>query len=161
MSDILRLKIEAALQEGDAHLQRLDSGTGKLAGVFPLTPETLASLADENVSLLDQFIYRFTKLQDAMGTRLFPALTSMITGSDDPRPFVDILNQLEKAGLISSVETWQTLRVLRNNLAHDYPDSKEQCVATLNMLFLQWRELEAMFISAKTYYQKKLLPLIA
>jgi hypothetical protein len=70
------------------------------------------------------------------------------------------LNQLEKAGLISSVETWQTLRVLRNNLAHDYPDSKEQCVATLNMLFLQWRELEAMFNTAKTYYQKKLLPLI-
>ena len=160
MSDILRLKIESALQEGTAHLQRLDSGTVKLACIFPLTPETLASLADESVTLLDQFIYRFTKLQDAMGTRLFPALTSMITGSDDPRPFIDTLNQLEKAGLIASIETWQTLRVLRNNLAHDYPNSKEQCVTTLNMLFSQWRELEAMFNTTKTYYQETLLPLI-
>ena len=64
MTDILRLKVEAALLEG---------------------------LADETVSYLDQFIYRFTKLQDAMGTRLFPALACMITGSDEPRPFLDIL----------------------------------------------------------------------
>ena len=158
MSDILRFKIEAVLQEGDAHLQRLAGGTEKLAPFFPLSPETFAFLADETVSLLDQFIYRFTKLQDAMGTRLFPALASMITGSDAPRPFIDTLNQLEKAGIISSAETWQTLRVLRNNLAHDYPDGKEQCAATLNMLFVQWHQLETMFISAKTYYKEKLLP---
>lgn len=82
----------------------------------------------------------------------------MITGSDAPRPFIDTLNQLEKAGIISSAETWQTLRVLRNNLAHDYPDGKEQCAATLNMLFVQWHQLETMFISAKTYYKEKLLP---
>jgi hypothetical protein len=160
MSDILRLKIESALLEGASHLQRLDSGTVKLAGIFPLTPETLASLADDNVSLLDQFIYRFNKLQDAMGTRLFPAFVSMITGSDEPRPFIDTLNQLEKVGVIASIETWQTLRVLRNNLAHDYPDSKEQCVATLNMLFSRWRQLEVMYNCAKTYYQEKLLPLL-
>ncbi len=158
MSDILRLKIEAVLQEGDAHLLRIAVGTEKLAPVFPLSPESFGAIADETVSLLDQFIYRFTKLQDAMGTRLFPALVSMITGNDDPRPFIDTLNQLERAGIISSVETWQTLRVLRNNLAHDYPDSKEQCAATLNMLFVQWHQLEAMFISAKTYYKEKLLP---
>jgi hypothetical protein len=161
VNDVLRLKTDAALQEGDAHLHRLAGGTKKLASVFPLSPETFESLADETVSLLDQFIYRFTKLQDAMATRLFPSLVSMITGSDAPRPFMDTLNQLEKAGIISSAETWQTLRVLRNNLAHDYPGSKEQCAATLNMLFLQWHQLETMFISAKTYYKEKLLPFLA
>jgi hypothetical protein len=40
----------------------------------------------------------------------------------------------------------------------DNPDSKAQCAATLNMLFVQWHQLEAMFISAKTYYKEKLLP---
>ena len=105
MTDILRLKIDAALQEGDAHLRRLVGGTQKLAPVFPLSAETMESLADETVLLLDQFIYRFTKLQDAMGTRLFPALVSMIAGSDAPRPFIDTLNQLEKAGIVSSAET--------------------------------------------------------
>jgi hypothetical protein len=156
MSDLWQLKIEAALQEGEAHLQRLTSGTQKLAPFFPLAPETIKSLSEETVAILDQFIYRFTKLQDAMGTRLFPALVSMITGNDDPRPFIDTLNQLEKAGIISSAETWQTLRVLRNNLAHDYPDGNAQCAATLSMLFIQWHQLAVMFISAKNYYHDKL-----
>lgn len=38
MSDILRFKIEAVLQEGDAHLQRLAGGTEKLAPFFPPWP---------------------------------------------------------------------------------------------------------------------------
>jgi hypothetical protein len=29
------------------------------------------------------------------------------------------------------------------------------------MLFLQWHQLETMFISAKTYYKEKLLPFLA
>jgi len=161
MTDILRLKVESALLEGEAHRLRLVSGTGKLMPFLPLASGSLEGLADETVSYLDQFIYRFTKLQDAMGTRLFPALVSMITGSDAPRPFLDILNQLEKVGIISSSETWQTLRALRNNLAHEYPDSSEQCVATLNMLFVEWHKLEAMFLAARVYYEEKLLPLLA
>ena len=92
MSDVLRLKVEAALLEGDAHLRRLVGATGKLTPTFPLSPGTMASLADETIALLDQFIYRFTKLQDSMGTRLFPSMVSMITGSDDARPFIDTLN---------------------------------------------------------------------
>ena len=160
MSDLLRLKVEAALQEGDAHLRRLAGCTGKLSPAFPLSPATMAALDDPTIALLDQFIYRFTKLQDSIGTRLFPSLVSMITGSDDPRPFIDTLNQLEKIGVIPSTETWQTLRVLRNNLAHDYPDGTEQCALTLNMLLAQWRQLEDMFNAAKTYYQETLLPLL-
>jgi hypothetical protein len=59
MTYILRLKVEAALREGAAHLLRLVTGTQQLAPVFPLAPGALAGLADETVALLDQFIYRF------------------------------------------------------------------------------------------------------
>jgi len=90
MTDILRLKVESALLGGEAHRLRLVSGTGKLMPFLPLASGSLEGLADETVSYPDQFIYRFTKLQDAMGTRLFPALVCMITGSDAPRPFLDI-----------------------------------------------------------------------
>jgi len=159
MTDILPLKVESALREGAAHLLRLVAGTQQLAPVFPLAPGALACLADETVALLDQFIYRFAKLQDAMGTRLFPALVAMITGSDEPRPFLDILNQLEKNGIVVSAETWQRLRALRNNVAHEYPDSNEQCTATLNMLFSEWHQLQNMFLAARAYYDAKLAPL--
>ncbi|MBW6487270.1 MAG: hypothetical protein K0B01_14090 [Syntrophobacterales bacterium] len=159
-ADILRLKIEAALFEGEAHRLRLCTGAKKLAPFFPLTPDSLNALEDETVSWLDQFIYRFTKLQDAMGTRLFPALAFMISGNDEPRPFLDTLNMLEKIGVVSSVEEWQTLRAARNNLAHEYPGSDEQRSAILNILFLEWRKLESMFMAAQSYYEEKLLPLL-
>jgi hypothetical protein len=159
-ADILRLKIEAALFEGEAHRLRLSTGAKKLAPFFPLSPDVLDTLEEETVSWLDQFIYRFTKLQDVMGTRLFPALVFMITGNDEPRPFLDILNILEKNDILSSVEEWQTLRAVRNNLAHEYPDSAGQRSATLNMLFLDWRKLESMFAAARLYYEVKLLPLL-
>ena len=77
MTDILRLKVESALLEGEAHRLRLVSSTGKLMPFLPLTSVLLEDLADETVSYLDQFIYRFTKLQDTMGTKLFPALVCM------------------------------------------------------------------------------------
>jgi hypothetical protein len=131
-----------------------------LSCVFPLSAEKLTALPEGQVAVLDQFIYRFTKLQDALGSRLFPALAVLVIGDEEPRPFLDTLNRLEKAGVLESVETWQTLRVLRNNLAHDYPDSVEQCAATLNLLFTDWKQLRSVFTNAHDYFVKRLLPLM-
>lgn len=161
MTDIRRGKIESAIGECEAHIARIQSATAQLAAVFPLSPQTLTALPPERVALLDQFIYRFTKLQDAMGRRLFPPLASLVIGDDEARPFLDTLNRLEKAGVLASVETWQTLRVLRNSLAHEYPDSVERCAATLNILFDDWRQLASMFEGARAYFLERLLPLLS
>lgn len=160
MKNLLQHKIETAIGECEAHIARIESAAAHLGPAFPLSPEKLAALPEEQVALLDQFIYRFTKLQDAVGARLFPALAVLVVGDDEPRPFLDTLNRLEKAGVLESVETWQTLRVLRNSLAHDYPDGFEQCAATLNLLFTDWRQLSSVFFTAREYFIKRLLPLM-
>ena len=69
-----------------------------------------------------------------------------------PRPFLDILNRLEQLGVVPDKERWQLHRNLRNNLAHDYPESIEQTVATLNQLFDTWRDLEQLFEAARAAY---------
>lgn len=161
MIPILQLKVAATIQECAAHLRYLSSSAVRLVPAFPLSSATLETLNDETVTLLDQFIYRFTKLQDSLGTRLFPAMISLIRDDDEIRPFADTLNQLEKIGIVKSAETWQELRTLRNNLAHEYPDSMEQRVVTLNALFVQWTQLADMFNAAKEYYEGKLLPLFS
>lgn len=71
---IANYKAEAAILEGDKHLYRLEMAHNKLEQLFPLTVDTLAQLSDLNTETLDQFIYRFTKLQDCMGSRLLSAL---------------------------------------------------------------------------------------
>jgi hypothetical protein len=87
-----------------------------------------------------------------MARRLFPALYALAEGDATPRPFLDILNRLEQLGAIPQASDWQYFRNLRNNLAHDYPDSIDQTVATLNELFDNWRALKRIFQAARDFY---------
>jgi hypothetical protein len=44
----------------------------------PLTGEGMDLLTDEQVQDIDQFILRYTKLQDTMGTRLFTSILNYL-----------------------------------------------------------------------------------
>lgn len=74
--------------------------------------------------LSDRILYRFAKLQDAMGERLLPASLSWLKEPYDDRSVRDRLDRLEKLGYLN-VEVWTEWRSLRNKLAHEYPDSAD------------------------------------
>ncbi len=46
----------------------------------------MPNLSEEQIEHIDQFIYRFTKLQDSMATRLMPAIYSWLEGESRPVP---------------------------------------------------------------------------
>jgi len=100
--------------------------------------------------------FNFIKLQDAMGTRFIPVIAGLIIGNNDPRPFIDNLNILEKNGAIDSAEKWQELRNLRNRLAHEYPENTGQTVDALNILITEWTYLREMYLSIKGYFDQRL-----
>jgi hypothetical protein len=150
------VKIESAMKECDSHLQKLHYVYDKIGKTFPLSEQSFVKLSDEIITFLDQFLYRFMKLQDAMGMKMFPAMADMISGQDEARPFIDTLNILEKNGIIDSVSIWQEFRNIRNTLAHEYPDSVKQTVEAINELFADWKILEQMYLSMKEYYVKRL-----
>jgi len=77
----------------------------------------------EVVKTIDSFIYRFTKIQDKMGEKLFPAILNEFQEYKPNMPLIDVLNKLEKFELIDNVDMWIDFRKLRNNLTHDYPNS--------------------------------------
>jgi hypothetical protein len=145
------LTIRSSIKECDTHLRRMNRGLSLLAEFFPVTEEILLENDDMRIEHIDQFIYRFTKLQDSMGTRLLPSLYGYLKGNDQPVPFLDILNTLEKMGIITSAADWQFFRNLRNNLAHDYPDSVDQTVLTLNLLYSEFGRLEALYTNVRQY----------
>ena len=89
-----------------------------------------------------------------MGNRLFPSLYRLIEADSTPRPFLDLINRLEKLGAIKNVEEWQFFRNLRNNLAHDYPESLEQTVDTLNILMSKIDQFLSIFFRARDYYRE-------
>lgn len=154
MSDPIKATIESSLKECDAHLRRLEHGEQVLERLFPLSEERMDTMSEGELAHLDQFIYRFTKLQDSMARRLLPSLYSYLENDTSPRPFLDILSRLEKLGVLTDQETWQRFRTLRNSLAHDYPESRGQTIATLNELFREWRQLKEMFDHAKAKYRE-------
>ena len=97
-----------------------------------VTTGAAAALDDEAVQDWDQLVLRFTKLQDAMGSRLFPAVLAHLQEPYEERPMLDQLNRLEKLGYLSSVEQWNLLRAIRNRFAHDYPQDPAMRAAYLN-----------------------------
>lgn len=60
---------------------------------FPVTKESFVALDEGSVTILDQFLYRFTKMQDSLGTRFFPTLYSLLEDDDRPQPFLDVLDR--------------------------------------------------------------------
>ena len=121
--------IKLILQEIEEHIETLDYETKKLKELN-LSPEDLDNY--ENIVLLDAFIFRFIKLQSALGEKLFPLFFEILTGkSYTEATFIDILNTLEKYGFLESAEEWNKIRKLRNEFIHIYPwetDIKSEAV---------------------------------
>lgn len=138
MDEIVKLKCASALEECKKHAQRINTALKFLEPLFPLTEAVLNALSDEQTAVLDQFLYRFAKLQDCIGLRLIPAVYALLESDTSAHPFIDILNRLEKLGVLTSAADWQYFRSLRNNFAHEYPERSEDIVNAINALYASW-----------------------
>jgi len=151
MSDnVPLLRLQDAWRECERHVYHLFHAMSSIRIFWPLTGETYTNLSDEQIQDVDQFILRFTKLQDVMGGRLFPAILQYLKEQFEDRPMLDKLNRLEKLGIIDSVEQWQTVRDIRNKFAHDYPDDPDKNAAQLNVAFESVMDLYTMLITVNT-----------
>ena len=117
-----------------------------------MTAESLDVLTDEQIQDIDQFILRYTKLQDTMGTRLFTSILNYLYEPVDNRPMLDVLHRLEKLGLIDSIVMWQEVRLVRNRFAHDYANDPEKNAAQWNIAFESTQDLYNMLNTIRTWF---------
>lgn len=132
MKDISEMRLLEAWRHCERHLHHLKHALLDLAPLLPVMPTAIADMDDEIVQDWDQFILRFTKLQDAMGARLYPALLDYLQEPYQERPMLDKLHRLESLSYLSSVDEWNALRAIRNTFAHDYPQDDALKAAYLN-----------------------------
>lgn len=153
MSDfeLVQARLESASRECRLHLDRLNHARRKLADRFPLSVEDWRQLDDDTIADLDQLLFRFGRLQDTMGQRLFRHLLELSLEWDDSEPFIDKLSRLERLSVIPSAEQWVTLRELRNSAMHEYPDQPELTVANLNRIHDAAEPLERIFHAADRF----------
>ena len=134
--------LQEAWRQCERHLHHLKHALGSL--VLPITASNLSTMSDETVQDWDQFVLRYTKLQDAIGSRLFPSVLTILQEPYEDKPMIDKLNRLEKLGYLGSVEQWNQLRIVRNHFAHDYPSDDALKAAYLNDAVSTVQTLEAL-----------------
>jgi hypothetical protein len=120
----------------DTHARRMQWAKHALEHVLPLNAARLRGLNDAQVAIVDQFVGRFAKLQDAIGTKLLPMVLELTKEQGELEAYLDKLNRLEKIGALPSVDEWLELREMRNAFAHDYPEDSELQAAILNRAFV-------------------------
>lgn len=142
---------EGSLDICERHASRLRWAMGTLSDHFPLSPAELEALSDLDLAVVDQFIVRFSKLQDAMGAKLLPGVLELTQEHGDLATFIDKLNKLEKIGAIDSAAIWLRLREMRNQFAHEYPDDPEIQVSLLNKAYSMAGDLLEAFEHVQTF----------
>ena len=133
MSNILEEKLERYFDEAKKHIQKIKSAKEILQNVMPLDEKRLAKLNEREQDKLDILIFRFAKLQDLLGRKIFRTILSY-SGYETNLPFVEILSELEREGLIE-VDRWMALRDARNAIAHEYPNEEELIIDELNFIY--------------------------
>lgn len=141
---VYKQKVLDNLEESHKHLTRLEIAFNELGKhyQFPLAKDTFKKLTKNNQMLAfsDQCIYRFSKLQDCMGAKLFRSVL-MYQGENTNKPFLDILNQLERVDVLN-VDEWFEIRDIRNEIAHDYDGNDTTALHMLNAIYRLKDELK-------------------
>jgi hypothetical protein len=134
LTEELSDKLKETLAICDLHFKRMTFAWKGVEKYFPLTEINFSQITPIELALFDQLIYRFSKLQDSMGSRLFRQLLGALEEDISGLPFIDILNKMEKLNLIENAKDWISLRQTRNTISHEYPFFKEVQIEELNLL---------------------------
>ena len=141
-------RLAELLAECELHLQALREAMERCPQ--PLTEAHFARRDAELIAALDQFAYRFTKLQDVMSAKVFRQYAlEVLHEAVEAAPIIDILNLLERYGLLPSVVRWQEIREIRNQITHEYQLSPAELVVTLRIAFGMVAEMAAVITSLR------------
>jgi hypothetical protein len=155
--EAIALKLSPAIRECERHLKRLHYAATRGKALFPMDADAYRQLSNSDIATLDQMLFRFGKLQDAIGQRLLPAI--LLAGQEwrDDETFLDKLNRLEKLGVIPSASDWVKLRDLRNSAMHEYPDEPDINAANLSRVFEEIASLERNLAQARQFAEEHFL----
>jgi hypothetical protein len=103
----------------DIHALRLKEALNEVTQLLPFTAQSFSEFTAQEVAFLDMLTTRFSKLQDVIGTKIFPLILQSL--QEEAVTFIDKLNRLEKLNYISDVNWWIDLKEIRNQITHDYP----------------------------------------
>ncbi len=148
------IKLKSIIYECNQHKKRINRAYGKMQQFLPLTLECFEKLSEDEIEHIDQFLFRFTKLQDSIDEKLFSHILLLLEEDYSNKPFLDLLNRIEKLELLF-VSDWLELRVIRNNVAHEYNYNKNEIVDNLNIIYQKHVTLINIFDNLKRFCEER------
>ncbi len=109
----------------------------------------------EKIKTIDTFIYRFIKLQDMMGEKLFKLFLDEIGEYKDNMSLLDILDKLEKFEIIENSMDWMEYRKLRNKLTHEYPNNEDDVIDGIKIAIDVFNKIETILLNIVEYKNRK------
>ncbi len=145
-------KLTFHLAEAMVHINRLEDVLPKLRVIYPLDIDKFNFLALEDKDRLDVLAFRFAKLQDLLGTKIFREYLMVLQYPVEDKNFLEILKELDKEKIID-IDLWSEFRGVRNSIAHDYPSEKEEKVEAVNYLIKHIDKLMGVIQKIKEHFE--------
>jgi GTP:adenosylcobinamide-phosphate guanylyltransferase len=140
-------RLDTYFYEANKHIEHIIEAKDELN--LPIT-------SYEELSKLERFalntmIFRFSKLQDLLGVKIFREYLEFSGINVSEFGFFDILKLLEKEK-ICNIDTWNELRKLRNDIAHDYPHELDEMLEKINLFIKSSDKLVSISKNLKRRY---------
>jgi hypothetical protein len=122
-------RLESYFAEAQKHIQLIQDAREVI---------TLPIVDYEKLSKMEKFaintlIFRFSKLQDLIGSKIFRAFLEFNKFDTEEKSFLVILKEVEKEGIVD-IDTWDEFRKIRNHVAHEYPGDEEEVLESIELL---------------------------
>ncbi len=134
--------------ETQKHIELIEESLDVLEKKVPI--KDYGSLNQLERFALNALIFRFSKLQDLIGAKIFRNYLEYSGFNTTEKSFFDILKEIEKEGIID-IDSWNELRVLRNKIAHDYLEDADEVIESINLFISR---VEVVISIAKKLEQK-------
>ena len=145
----LKERIERECSACERHFMRMEEAIKALDTGLPVSPSQYDTLSENQVRCIDQFLFRFAKAQDSIGGKLFRYLMVLMGEDAETMPMRDVLDKMERYGVIDSAEEWIYIRELRNEISHEYNTSEGDDVDRLGELAGKVSLLESVYSRVK------------
>ena len=134
--------VEKLLETIDLSFNRADEYVSQISAL-PLTVDLFKDI--EHVKTIDGVIYRFAKIQDMMGEKLFSLYLKSVEEYKQSMSLIDMINKLEKLTILDAAEDWKYFRKLRNIVTHEYPDAEDELLQGIQQAVTVYAKVKAIY----------------
>ncbi|MEA1917392.1 MAG: hypothetical protein U9N42_07660 [Campylobacterota bacterium] len=126
-------KLDSYFETANNHIDMIHRAITHIKPYYPLQSDFKENIEDDTLLFaLDSLIFRFAKLQDWLGQKIFKTFLKYEEYPVEDISFLEVIKVLEKENILS-IDMWSVFREIRNELAHEYPNY-EQIAQNINFV---------------------------